>query len=189
MTAGRVIATAATLAFLFPAPAGAQSPSAGLSHRPWVGVGFGAGTFTGPELEGPDLLLAATFEVPLTTTGSVRISAERIWTSTRDYGDASLRQFSADLMLRRTVSSNSTCDTQAVVGLGAGIYAFAFESGSLQDPTRGGYQISAGADCVGGRLGIGGLFGFRFIDAPEHPAFTGDVVVAASLTLTVRIRL
>jgi hypothetical protein len=134
------------------------------------------------------MLLSATLEVPLTATGSVRLSAERIWTSARGYGDASLRQFSADLMIRRTVSSSSTCDLQAVVGLGAGIFAFAFESGLLENRTQGGYQISAGADCVGHRLGIGGLFGFRFVEAPQHPAFTSDVVVAGSLSLTVRVR-
>lgn len=188
MTAGRVVATTAALGLLLTAPAAAQSSSPGFSHRPWVGVGFGAGTFTGPELEGPDVLLAATFEVPLTPISGVRISAERIWTSARGYGEASLRQFSADLMMRRPSWSNGTCDIQAVVGLGAGLYSFAFASGWPGDATRGGYQISAGADCVGGRLGIGGLFGFRFIDAPEHPAFASDVVIAASLSLTVRLR-
>lgn len=187
MTLGRVMTTT-TLLLVMAAPAAAQPSSAGASHRPWVGVGFGVGTFTGPELEGPDLLLAATFEVPLAPVAGVRISAERIWTSARGYGDASLRQFSADLMMRRPVSSNSTCDTQAVAGLGAGIYAFTFESGPLAEATQGGYQINAGADCVGRRLAIGGLFGFRFIGAPDHPAFTGDMVVAASLSLTVRIR-
>lgn len=187
MTLSCVIKTTA-LVIVMAAPASAQQSSSGGAHRPWVGVGFGPGMFTGPELEGPDLLLSATFEVPLAPVAGVRISAERIWTSARDYGDASLRQFSADIMMRRPISSNSACDTQAVVGLGAGIYAFTFESGPLEEATQAGYQINAGADCVGGRLAIGGLFGFRFIRAPDHPAFAGDVVIAGSLSLTVRIR-
>jgi hypothetical protein len=188
MTVGRVIAAVAILLIPGAGLASAQASSAGTSHRPWFGVGLGPGTFTGPELQGPDMLLSATLEVPVTTTGSVRVSAERIWTSARGYGDASLRQLSADLLIRRTVSSSGMCDMQAVVGLGAGLFSFAFESGSPQNPTQGGYQISAGADCVGRRLGIGGLFGFRFVEAPQHPAFTSDVVVAASLSLTVRVR-
>jgi hypothetical protein len=183
----RAIALAAAW-LLLAGSAAAQSSSGGVSHRPWLGVGLGPGLFTGPELDGRNVLLSATFEVPVTRTGGVRISAERIWTAARDYGDASLRQFSADLMMRRIISRNSTCDMEAVVGLGGGLYSFTFDAGPPAGGPRGGYQLHAGADCPGGRLAIGGLFGFRFIDAPDHPAFASDIVVAFSLTLTVRVR-
>ena len=60
---------------------------------------------------------------------------------------------------------------------------------SLEDPTRLGYQVSAGVDCVSGRVTIGGAFGFRFIGAPEHEAFSSDGVIAPSAALAIRIRL
>jgi hypothetical protein len=186
MRAGRV--STVTLLLCLASPVAAQSSSSAFSHRPWVGVGFGWGVFAGPQLEGPGGLLAASLDVPLTPLAGVRVSADRIWQSIRDYGDVSLRQLSAELTMRRTISRTSACDMQSVVGLGLGVYRFLFESGAPEDPTRIGYQIGAGADCVGGRLAIGGLLGFRFIDAPDHPAFTSDVVIAGTGTFTVRIR-
>ena len=135
------------------------------------------------------MLLGATLEVPIAPVAGVRLSAERIWSSTRDAGAVSLRQLSADLMLRRTLAATRSCASQFVVGVGAGLYAFSVESASLDDPTRLGYQVSAGVDCVSGRVTIGGAFGFRFIDAPNHEAFSSDGVIAPSATLAIRIRL
>jgi hypothetical protein len=157
-------------------------------HRPWVGVGFGWGNVTSTRTEGPDVLLSATIEIPLVPTAGVRLSAERIWGSARDAGEVSLRQLSADLLLRRPFGAAFGCTRQVVVGLGAGFYSFATETGTLNDPTRLGYQVAVGGDCVGGRLAIGGAFGFRFIDAPDHPALPGNVI-APSASLTIRIRL
>ena len=81
------------------------------------------------------------------------------------------------------------CTRQLVVALGAGLYTFAAETGPLTDPTRVGYQVAVGGDCVGGRLAIGGALGFRFVDAPDHPAFSQPSVIAPSAGLTIRIRL
>jgi len=170
----------------------AQSPPqapGGSPHRPWVGFGGGWGNVASTTTEGPDVLLGATLEVPIAPVAGVRLSAERIWSSTRDAGAVSLRQLSADLMLRRTLATTGSCASQFVVGVGAGLYAFSVESTSLDDPTRLGYQVSAGVDCVGGRVTIGGAFGFRFIDAPHHEAFSSDGVIAPSATLAIRIRL
>lgn len=188
MTAGRFRPVAAFLLLSLASPVAAQSSSTAFSHRPWVGVGFGWGVFAGPQLEGPGALLAASLDVPITPAAGVRISTDRIWQSIRDYGDVSLRQLSADLTMRRTISRTSSCNWQSVVGLGLGVYRFLFESRAPADPTRSGYQISAGADCVGGRLAIGGMLGFRFIDAPDHPAFTSDWVITGIGTFTVRVR-
>ena len=175
---------------MIPVAAAAQPPPAQpvSMHRPWVGVGFGWGNITSTRTEGPDVVLSATFEIPAAPTAGVRLSAERIWSSARDVGNVSVRQVSADLMMRRPIGTAFGCVRQIVVGLGAGLYTFAADTGSLDDPTRLGYQIAAGGDCVGGRLAIGGMFGFRFVDAPTHPAFS-DNVIAPSATLTLRIRL
>ena len=171
-------------------PAWAQAPPAAhvSTHRPWVGAGFGWGNVTSTRSEGPDVLLSATLEVPLAPAAGVRVSAERIWGSARDVGGASLRQLSADLMWRRPFGSAFGCARQIVVGMGAGLYQFTVSTGSLDDSTRLGYQVAAGVDCVGGRMGIGGAFGLRFVDAPEHPAFSTSVI-APSASLTIRIRL
>ena len=171
--------------------AAAQTPPApeGSLHRPWVGLGFGWGNIRSARSDGPDLLLAATLEVPLLSTAGVRLSAERIWSSAQDIGDVSLRQLSADLVLRRPFGTVFGCSRQLVASMGAGFYSFAVETGSLTDPTRVGYQLAVGGDCVGGRLAIGGALGFRFIDAPVHAAFSTRNVIAPSATLTIRIRL
>jgi hypothetical protein len=180
---------APALLLLISASAAAQPSSAPVSmHRPWVGVGFGWGNVTSTRTEGPDVLLSATIEMPVAPTAGVRLSAERIWGSARDAGEVSLRQLSADLLLRRPFGVAFGCTRQVVVGLGAGFYTFATETGTLNDPTRLGYQVAVGSDCVGGRLAIGGAFGFRFIDAPDHPALPGNVI-APSASLTIRIRL
>jgi hypothetical protein len=175
---------------LFPLFAAAQtSPGAGSAHRPWVGLGVGWGNITSTRSEGPDVLLAATFEMPLVPIAGVRLSAERIWSSAQDIGDVSLRQLSADLVLRRKFGTGFGCTRQLVVGMGAGLYSFAVETGSLADPTRVGYQLAVGGDCASSRLALGGAFGFKFIEAPDHPAFSTPNVIAPSLTLTLRIRL
>ena len=184
----RAVAVAALL--LLPAAGWAQPPPAApvSLHRPWVGVGFGWGNVTSTRTEGPDVLLSATFEVPVTIRGAVRVSAERIWSSARDVGVASLRQVSADIVLRRPFGIAFGCMRHVVVATGAGLYMFAAATGSLNDRTRVGYQVAAGVDCVSGRLAIGGGFGVRFVDAPDHPAFS-DSVIAPSASLTLRIRL
>jgi hypothetical protein len=176
---------------LVPLCAAAQTPAAtaGSVHRPWVGLGIGWGNITSTRSQGPDVMLAATLEMPLVSTAAVRLSAERIWSSAQDVGDVSLRQVSGDLVLRRPFGTSFGCTRQLVVGLGAGVYGFAAETGPVTDATRVGYQASVGGDCVGGRLAIGGALGFRFVDAPDHPAFSQPSVVAPSLTLTIRIRL
>ena len=189
MTVARPCAAITILLWLAGAGVAAQSPTPAVSaHRPWAGVGLGWGNVTSIRTEGPDVLLGASLEVPLVPAAGVRLAAERIWSSARDHGAVSLRQFSADLMLRRTLAATSTCASQAVVGLGVGAYRFTVESVSLEDPTRLGYQVSAGVDCVSGRVAIGGAFSFRFIGAPEHPAFSSGRVIAPSAALTVRIR-
>jgi hypothetical protein len=149
----------------------------------------GWGNITSTRSEGPDVLLAATFEIPLVPTVGARLSAERIWSSAQDSGDVSLRQLSADLVLRRPFGTAFGCTRQLAVGMGAGLYGLAVETGSLADSTRVGYQLAVGGDCAGPRLAIGGAFGFRFIDAPDHPAFSASKLIVPSLTLTIRIRL
>jgi hypothetical protein len=175
---------------LLPPGAAAQTmPAAAVSmHRPWVGLGIGWGNITSPS-EGPNVLLAATIEVPLVSAAGIRLSAERIWSSAEGVGDVSLRQLSADLVWRRPFGGAFGCTRQLVVGMGAGSYTFAVEPGSLTDPTRVGYQLAVGGDCVGGRLAVGGAFGFRFVDSPDHAAFSKPNVLAPSVTLTIRIRL
>lgn len=188
MTAARVIAVA-VLVVLTALPAAAQSSAVAFSRRPWVGTGFGVGVLTGPQLDGSNVVLAATLEVPVVSSLGVQVSAERLWSSSPDYGDVSIRPFSLDLMGRRTVSSRSTCDMQSVLGLGVGVYQFQIESPAARDPNQIGYSFRVGADCVSPRLAIGGLFGFRFIEAPDHPGFSSNSVIALTLTLTVRFRL
>jgi hypothetical protein len=165
-----------------------SSPPPVSIHRPWVGAGFGWGNVTSTRTEGPDVLLSASIEVPMAPTAGVRLSAERIWGSARDAGDVSLRQVSADLLLRRPFGAAFGCTRQVIVGLGAGLYTFTTETGTLNDATRLGYQVAVGGDCVAGRLAIGGALAFRFVDAPDHPALSGHVI-APSASLTIRIRL
>lgn len=187
MIGGRAVVTTA-LVLIAVGPAAGQSSSAPFSRRPWVGAAFGIGALTGPQLDGSNVVLGATFEVPVVSSLGVQLSVERFWSSSPDYGDVSIRPFSVDLMGRRTLSRQGGCDLQSVLGLGIGLYQFQIESPPARDPNQIGYSLRAGADCVSPRLGIGGLFGFKFIDAPDHPGFGNNSIIAVTLTLTARVR-
>jgi hypothetical protein len=138
--------------------------------------------------EGTHGLLAATLDVPLTSVDSVRFSAERLWSSVEGYGGLSLRQFSADLFVRKSTGTLSGCSMYTVLGLGAGLYNFALESAQLSDATRTGYQFTVGQECIQRRFASGGAFGFRFVRMPDHPAFANALDVAMTLAWLVRIR-
>ena len=169
----------------------AQAPAGQAANRRiWVGAGAGLGGVLGSApVEGTHGLLAATVDVPLTSADSVRFSAERLWSAVEGYGGLSLRQFSADLFVRRATGTLYGCTMYTVLGLGAGVYNFALESAQLTDPTRTGYQLTVGQECIQRRFASGGAFGFRFVKMPDHPAFADALDVAMTLSWLIRIRL
>ena len=159
-------------------------------HRPWVGIGAGLGGVLGTTpAGGTDGLLASTLDLPLTARDSVRFSAERLWSSVESYGSFSQRQFSVDLIIRKPTGTLFGCSMYTVLGLGPGVYNVALESAELPDATRIGYQLTVGQECIRRRVASGGVFGFRFVRMPEHPAFVDALDVTLTLSLTLRIRL
>jgi hypothetical protein len=173
-----------------PVPQSARQASLASSHRPWVGVGAGLGGVLGPmPAGGSSGLLASTLDLPLTPQGSIRFSAERLWSSIEGYGGLSLRQFSVDLFMRKPTGTLFGCSMFTVLGLGPGIYNISLESADLPDSTRLGYQFTLGQECIRTRVASGGAFGVRFVKMPGHAAFSNAVDIALTLSITLRIRL
>ena len=183
--------------YVGPAAASAQGPpptqpqSAPVStHRPWVGIGAGLGGVLGNKpAEGTHGLLAAMFDIPLTSLSTVRFSAERLWSSVEGYGGLSLRQFSADLLVRKSAGTLFGCSMFTVLGVGPGIYDISLETAELSSATRVGYQLTLGQECIQRRFASGGALGLRFVRMPDHPAFEQALDVAMTLSWAMRIRL
>jgi hypothetical protein len=187
------VALVAVLAGL-PASSAAQTapgapPSPVSIHRPWVGFGGGWGDVLAVNGASGGGVLSTSFDVPLARAASVRAVAERIWSAQPVHGSFSIRQLSADLLLRRPVRHLGRCSSEFVYGGGVGLYRFAFEEAGVGDETRVGYQVDVGGECIGGRLATGMLVGWRFVEAPDHVMFTTPNVIGLNLTFTVRLRL
>jgi hypothetical protein len=101
------------------------------------------------------------------------VSLERIWIGVRDREDVSLRQLSADLVVRKAIGTGFGCEVQFVTSVGAGVYAFSTPPGAPD----------------GRRFALGGGFGGRFVHGPAHPVFSATPLVVLSATLSVRFRL
>ena len=186
-----IVATGSPAAVLAQAPQATQPQGQPVSvHRPWVGIGAGLGGVLGnTPAEGTHGLLTATFDVPLTSLNSVRFSAERLWSSVEGYGGLSLRQFSADLLVRKPTGTLYGCSMFTVLGFGPGIYDISLEDAELSGATRVGYQLTLGQECIGRRFASGGALGLWFVKMPDHPAFEQALDVALTLSWAVRIRL
>lgn len=158
-------------------------------HRPWVGFGGGWGSVLGTGESATGGLLSMNLDVRLDRAASVRVVAERLWSTHSIHGGLSVRQLSADLLLRHPIRTLGRCGSELVYGAGAGVFGFAFDDAALNDDTKIGYEIDVGGECVGGRLATGVALGWRFVDAPKHPMFTNSTVTSLNLTFTVRFRL
>jgi hypothetical protein len=155
-----------------------------------VGIGAGLGGVLGnTPAEGTHGLLAATFDVPLSSLSSVRFSAERLWSSVDGYGGLSLRQFSADLLVRKPTGTLYGCSMFTALGFGPGIYDISLEAVELPRATRIGYQLTLAQECIQRRFASGGALGLRLVRMPDHPAFDQALDVALTLSWAVRIRL
>ena len=186
-----VVATGSPSAVAAQAPQAARPQGRPVSvHRPWVGIGAGLGGVLGnTPAEGTHGLLAATFDVPLTSLNSVRFSVERLWSSVEGYGGLRLRQFSADLLVRKPTGTLYGCSMFTVLGFGPGIYDISLEAADLSGSTRVGYQLTLAQECIQRRFASGGALGLRFVRMPDHPAFDQALDVAMTLSWAVRIRL
>jgi hypothetical protein len=192
----RLLCVAGLLACFGVSAVSAQTPPAGAAaslRRPWVSVavGWGAVSTTAGASHGGGLL-GASVDLPFAHDASIRAGAERIWGRDDRYGRLSLRQVTAELVLRRTLSFVGQCFQQSpdlLGGIGGGLFVYTLGDEPLADATRLGYQLSLGFECPDDRL----VFGFgvtaRFLDPPEHPAFAVSPSLVPSLAFYLRVRL
>lgn len=168
-----------------------QSVSVNSPHRPWVGFTLGTGFLGGNSVEPDDSRdLGLSVDIPLQPSARIRVGTGRMWVhgGSTNFREFPLRRLTVDAVaLIPFTGRGRACQSNVVVGGGAGLYHYGLGNGF--SATRPGYQLFAGAECVGNRISAGLEFTGRSIRGPANMRLPDTKLFALAMHFTFKIRL
>jgi hypothetical protein len=168
---------------------GPSAPRVSSPHRPWVGFSLGTGFLGGDSVEADDSRdLGLTVEIPLQSVTRIRVGGGRMRVNGARFGEFPLRRLTVDgVVLLPVRSARRACQTHLVGGGGSGLYHYGLDHDF--SATRVGYQVFAGAECVGRRASFGLAITGRSIRGPANRQLPDLKLFAADMHFSVKVRL